>query len=127
MLGGIIVFIISAFVSFAIIDQLKRRYPFLDASLLRNLFFFHGILLLAYYGYAWLNPSDSQYYYIKLSTEIRGTSWSDYYGTSTGFIEFLGYPLVQYLKFSYEASMAFFSFLGFLGFVYFYIFFRENI
>jgi hypothetical protein len=127
MLGGIIVFIISALVSLVFIDHLKRQYTFLDAALLKNLFFFHGLLFLAYYGYVLFNPSDSQYYYIKVSTEIRGPNWSDYYGTSTAFIEFLGYPLVQYFKFSYEASMAFFSFLGFLGFVYFYIFFRENI
>jgi hypothetical protein len=127
MLGGIIIFIVSAFVSLLIIDHLKGRYPFLDAGLLKSLFFFHGLLFLAYYGYVMFNPSDSQYYYIKVSTEIHGPSWSDYYGTSTSFIEFLGYPLVQYFNFSYEASMAFFSFLGFLGFVYFYLFFRENI
>jgi hypothetical protein len=127
MLGGIVIIVLTGIIAFAIIDHYKRRYPFLDATLLKNLFFYHCLLLVAYYGYGLLNPSDSHYYYIKVDTEIRGTNWSDYYGTSTKFIEFIGYPIVQYFKFSYEASMAFFAFLGFLGFVYFYIFFRENI
>ncbi len=127
MIGGIFIVILTCIISFAIIDHYKARYPFLDATLLKNLFFYHCLLLLAYYGYGLLNPSDSHYYYVKVETEIRGTSWVDYYGTSTRFIEFIGYPIVQYLKFSYEASMAFFAFLGFLGFLYFYIFFRENI
>lgn len=51
----------------------------------------------------------------------------DFYGTSTTFIEFVGYPFIRYMGFSYEAIMALFSWFGFLGFVYFYILFKENI
>jgi hypothetical protein len=58
---------------------------------------------------------------------FRGDSWGDFYGTSTTFIEWVTYPFVNYLGFSYEGMMALFSFFGFLGFVYFYIFFKENI
>lgn len=119
--------IVSGVISFVIIDHLKNRFPFIDARLLKNMFFFHCLLLLAYYGYVLFNPSDSQYYYIKIQSNLRGESWGDYFGTSTTFIEFVGYPFIQYLNFSYEAIMALFSFFGFLGFVYFYIFFRENI
>lgn len=127
MLGGIIILVISGVLSFAIIDRLKYRYPFIDAVLLKRLFFFHCLLLAAYYGYVLFNSSDSQFYYIKVDTNLRGDSWGDYYGTSTTFIEFVGYPFIKFLNFSYEAIMALFSFFGFLGFVYFYIFFRENI
>jgi hypothetical protein len=127
MIGGIFILILTGIISFAVISSYKRRLPFIDAGFLRNLFFFHCLLFAAYYGYVLFNPSDSQYYYIKVSTEIRGESWGDYYGTSTLFIEFIGFPFVKYLFFSYEAVMALFSFFGFLGFIFFYIFFRENI
>jgi hypothetical protein len=127
MAGGIIVLILTGLISFAIIGHYKRRFPFLDDRLMKNLFFFHCLMFAAYYGYVMFNPSDSQYYYIKVSTEIRGSEWMDYYGTSTGFIEFIGFPFVKYLFFSYEAVMALFSFFGFLGFIYFYIFFQEHV
>jgi len=62
-----------------------------------------------------------------LKVAIPGDSWLDYYGTSTSFIEFLTFPLIHGLGFSYEATMVFFGFLGFLGFVYLYLFLKENI
>lgn len=49
------------------------------------------------------------------------------YGTSTTFIEFIVYPFIHFLGFSYEACMALFAFFGFIGFLYFYIFFKANI
>lgn len=58
---------------------------------------------------------------------MRGPQWSDFYGTSTTFIEFTGYPFIHYLGFTYEAMMALFSFFGFIGFIYFYLFFKEKI
>jgi hypothetical protein len=73
------------------------------------------------------NPSDSKFYYLKTQVNYRGDSWFDYYGTSTIFIEFLTYPFVNFLLFSYEAMMALFSFFGFIGFIFFYIVFKENI
>ncbi len=106
---------------------MKRRYPFIDHVFLRNLFFYHTLLLFAYYGYALLNSSDSSYYYQKVLYNFRGPTWLDFYGTSTIFIEFVGYPFIKFFGFSYEAIMALFSFFGFLGFLHFYIFFRENI
>ncbi|UII24847.1 hypothetical protein LVD15_16220 [Fulvivirga maritima] len=80
-----------------------------------------------YYLYAVLNPSDSNYYYQKVITYFRGPNWSDFYGTSTTFIEWTGYPFINYLGFSYEAIMALFAFFGWIGFIYFYKFFREQI
>ncbi|WMN06805.1 hypothetical protein QYS48_33785 [Marivirga arenosa] len=58
---------------------------------------------------------------------FRGPEWMDFYGTSTTFIEWTGYPFVKWLGFSYEAMMALFALFGFLGFIYFYKFFRERI
>lgn len=127
MLGGILVLFIVGFVSFSLIDALKSRYPFLDASLLRRLFFFHVFLAFVYYLYASFNPSDSVGYYNRVLNSLEGETWGYFYGTSTTFVTFVAYPFIKYLGFSYEACMALFAFLGFLGFLYFYIFFRENI
>jgi hypothetical protein len=127
MLGGLLVLLTTAIISFAMIDALKRRYPFIDAPLLKKLFFYHVLLFFAYYGYAVFNPSDSQFYYQKVLMDFRGENWSDFYGTSTRFIEFVGYPFIRFMGFSYEAIMALFSWFGYMGFVYFYIFFKENI
>lgn len=127
MLGGTIVLIVAGIISFLIINGLKRRYPYMDSGFLRNLFFYHILLSLAYYGYALFNPSDSRFYYQKVMMNYRGSTWQDFYGTSTTFIEFVGYPFIRYVGFSYEAIMALFSFFGFVGFIYFYVFFRERI
>lgn len=127
MLGGLLVIIITGVISFSVIDSLKRKFPFIDASLLQKMFFYHLLLFFAYYGYAYFNSSDSQFYYTKVINDFRGDTWADFYGTSTTFIEFVGYPFIRYLNFSYEAIMALFAWFGYLGFVFFYIFFKENI
>lgn len=128
MLGGILILIASAFISFMVIDHFKKKYPFsVDGAFLKKLFFYHLLLSFAYYGYVIFNPSDSKGYYAKILMNYRGDTWGSFYGTSTTFIEFLGYPFVVFFGFSYEAVMALFSFIGFLGFIYIYIFFRETI
>lgn len=98
-----------------------------DNKFLKKLFWYHLFLSLVYYIYAVFNPSDSQFYYEKVVVNFRGPDWFDFYGTSTTFIEWTGYPFIKWFGFSYEAIMALFSFLGFLGFIYFYKFFRERI
>lgn len=127
MLGGILVIFLSAIVSFAVIGRLKAKLSFIDESLLKRLFFYHLLLALAYYGYVTFNPSDSKAYYEKVMIGFRGNTWMDFYGTSTTFIEFIGYPFIRFLGFSYEGMMALFSLFGYLGFVFFYVFFRENL
>jgi hypothetical protein len=127
MLGGILIIILTGIASFPIVDSLKARYAFIDASFLKRLFFYHLVLTAAYYGYASLNPSDSAFYYQKVITDFRGDTWFSFYRTSTPFIEFVGYPFIRFMGFSYEAIMVLFSWFGYLGFVYFYIFFKENI
>jgi len=127
MFYGILILTLTGFISFALIGSLKKKYPFVNATLLRQLFYFHVGLTLVYYLYALFNPSDSQYYFVKVTTNYRGDDWWSFYGTSTRFIEFIGYPFIKFLGFSYEGMMALFSFFGFVGFAYFYVFFKENI
>jgi len=127
MLGGIIIILLSTLAAFSMISALKRRFEFIEVSLLQRLFFFHLALAFTYYLYATFNPSDSVAYYFKISDNFRGEKWSDYYGTSTIFVEFIGYPFIKYLNFSYEAIMALYAFFGFVGFLYVYIFIKEHI
>ena len=109
------------------VASLKSKYMFINASLLRNLFLFHVVLAFVYYMYAIFNPSDSIGYYSSILNNIKGETWMSYYGTSTTFIQFVGYPFIKFFNFSYEACMALFAFFGYVGFLYFYIFFKEHI
>ncbi len=127
MLGGIVALIITSILALVIIDSLKRKYPYLDTAFLKQLFFYHVALAFAYYLYATFNPSDSIQYYAQIESNFRGQTWSEHYGTSTVFIQFIAYPFIKFLGFSYEAMMALFAFFGFIGFCYFHIFFKEQI
>jgi len=118
---------LTGIVSFSMIGSLKRKYTFINEIQLRQLFFYHVALAFVYYGYALFNASDSQFYFTKVTINYRGDDWWSFYGTSTKFIEFIGYPFIKFFGFSYEAVMAVYAFFGFVGFVYFYIFFKENI
>ncbi len=127
MLGGILILILTGFLAHVLVNRLKGIYPFIDAVLLKRLYYYHILLSFVYYLYSLFNASDSRYYYKKVMEDFRGPEWFDFYGTSTTFIEFISYPFIRYLGFSYLAMMALFSFIGYIGFVYFYIFFKERI
>lgn len=127
MLGGLAVLIVTAILAVILVQLLKSRYPFINSNLLIGVYFFHLFLSIVYYLYILAEGSDSMAYYQKVLIGFRGETWMDFYGTSTTFIEFLAYPFIRGLNFSYEAVMALFAFFGYVGFVYFYIFFRENI
>ena len=88
------------------------------------LFFYHLFFAGVYYTYALFNPSDSKKYFER-PTWYGG--WEYYWGTSTTFIDFLTWPFINVLGFSYEMMMLLFAWLGYLGFIYAYLFFRENI
>jgi hypothetical protein len=53
--------------------------------------------------------------------------WLAIYTTGTKFIDFIAYPFIKHLGFTYEMMMVLFAYTGYLGFLYFYIFFKENI
>ena len=126
MLGTLFGLVFTVIASFATISWFKNRYAFLDGKILNGLYFYHLALSFVYYLYAVFNPSDSILYYARIVNNNRGESWMDFFGTSTRFIEFIGYPFVKYLGFSYEGMMMLFSYFGFLGFCYFYVFVREH-
>jgi hypothetical protein len=127
MVLGISILILSWVVGFAVIKRIGKGEKMIDQAFLKGLFFYHLALSVCYYLYALFNPSDSKSYFRKVTENYRGESWSDFYGSSTTFIEWIGYPFIKYLNFSYEGMMALFSFFGFLGFVFLYVFFREHL
>ncbi|NJB86675.1 hypothetical protein GGR26_002452 [Lewinella marina] len=96
-------------------------------GVLYGAFAFHLLMFTVYYLYTANNASDSFAYYNTASTMRYGEDWGNYYGVSTYFINFLSFPLVQYLGFSYEGVMLLFSLFGFIGIFYFYLFVTEGI
>jgi hypothetical protein len=127
MIANIVTFLLLLAASFAIAQILASRHGKQYFPVFRNLIFYHIALSLVYYLYALSNPSDSWAYYAKVETNFRGATWFDYYGVSTIFIEFIGYPLIKFFQFPYESVMMVFAWFGLLGFFFFYIFLRENI
>ena len=99
MLGGIILIFLTTVLASGFINRLKRKYPFVNKQVLTRLFYYHLVLAIVYYIYALYNPSDSNAYYYKVNIFLRGKEWFDFYGTSTVFIEFLGYPLIHFFYF----------------------------
>lgn len=127
-MSAIFVFIFLSAFSLWHAQKLHAAYPNTKLSVFRGLIAIHIVLSLVYYIYAVYNSSDSWYYYEKVQFNyIKATSWWDFYGVSTRFIEFVGYPFITYFGFSYEAMMILFSWLGLMGFFYFYIVLKERL
>jgi len=124
---GLVIITLSYIFSQFLVKSLFENVTKKDSIFINRLFYYHFFLSIVYYIYALSNPSDSIAYYNRTLTGSRGSSWGDYYGTSTPFIEWIGYPFIKYFGFSYEAIMALFAFFGFVGFIFFYKFFKERI
>ncbi len=127
MAQGIIIWLFTLLLSYLIVGNLSQRYRFFNRRFVTFLFLYHSALALTYYLYALGNPSDSKAYFSKAVVKIYGENWFEYFGTSTRFLDFISFSLVNHLGFTYESCMALFSWLGFLGFVYFYVFFKERL
>jgi len=108
-----------------IFKQLRKKHDFFSVKLMNSLFFYHLAFGAAYYIYALFNPSDSKKYFTWPQNESLG--WLDFFGTETTFINFISYPFINGLGFSYEMMMLLFTWIGFMGFVFAYLFFKENI
>lgn len=127
MLGAVILLILLYFVSQPILGAFKKQFTFLKMTLMNKLYWYHALFAIIYYLYSVFNSSDSRQYYARAADDTRYTSWLDIYQTGTKFIDFISFPFINTLGFSYEMAMVLFSWFGFLGFIYFYVFFKENI
>lgn len=108
-----------------ILKKIKKKHLFSSKMKLNILFFYHLVFGWIYYLYAFFNPSDSKAYYSR-TDDFKG-SWFEIFGTETSFIDFISYPFINTLGFSYEMMMLLFTWIGYWGFVFGFLFFKENI
>lgn len=108
-----------------ILKKINIKYSFFSKMKMNILFFYHLAFGLIYYFYALYNPSDSKAYYSR-TDDFHG-SWIELFGTETTFIDFISYPFINTLGFSYEMMMLLFTWIGYWGFVFGFLFFKENI
>lgn len=127
MVANLVVFCLLMAMAFAFARQISERFGRSYYPMFKRLVWYHAALSFVYFLYAVFNPSDSAEYYSRIVRNFRGESWFDFYGVSTQFIEFLGYPFVKFFALPYESVMMIFAWIGLVGFFYFYIFFRETI
>ncbi len=93
-------------------------------SYLWGLYGFHLLLSTVYLIYALYNPSDSKEYF-RIATST--SNWFDLWGTGTPFMNWLAWPVANFMGFNYAATMYFFSFFGFWGILNFYLAIKEQI
>tara|TARA_R100001369_G_scaffold92896_1_gene141047 strand:+ start:57333 stop:58562 length:1230 start_codon:yes stop_codon:yes gene_type:complete len=108
-----------------IFKRLQKKHSFFNKKLMNRLFCYHMFFGILYYAYAFLNPSDSHKYFLWPQNDSK--SWVDFFGTETTFVNFISYPFINGLGFSYEMMMILYAWFGFVGFVYAYLFFKESI
>lgn len=125
MLGAFFLALVLLLLTQGIFSSLSKKHAFFSKKLMNYTFFYHFFFLLVYYTYTKFNRSDSVMYYLRPQNDAK--SWSEYFGTSTTFIDFLSFPFINFLGFNYEMMMGLFAWMGYLGFVFAYLFFRENI
>ena len=113
------------FLSEPILKKFKAKFPWFSIKMMKNLYWWHMLFALIYYIYTLGGRSDSYGYYER--PQFKYDMWFGAYDAGTSFIDFVGYPFINYLFFSFEMMMVLFAWLGYLGFVYFYIVFKENI
>lgn len=125
MIGGIILMGLLFLLTEPILKKFKAKFPWFSLKLMKNLYWWHMLFALIYYIYTLGGRSDSYGYYER--PQYKYDMWFGAYEAGTSFIDFVGYPFINYLFFSFEMMMVLFAWLGYLGFVYFYIVFKENV
>jgi hypothetical protein len=125
VIGGILLMILFYGATIPLLQMMKRRMPWFQVGLMKNLYWFHTLFCIIYYIFQIFSRSDSQDYYLR--AEQNYATWFSAYDTGTPFIDFVAYPFVNYLGFTFEMMYALFAWLGYWGFVYFYVYIRENV
>ena len=125
MIGAVILIVVLFVITLPLLNSFKAGKPWFDANLMKGLFWYHIFFAIVYYVMVMNARSDSVGYYNRAAYEHN--DWLSIYTTGTKFIDFVAYPFVKHLGFSYEMMMVLFTYMGYWGFVYFYVFFKENI
>jgi hypothetical protein len=124
VIGGILLVILFYAATIPMLQIMKRRMPWFQVGLMKNLYWFHTLFTIIYYVFQMFSASDSQEYFHRTQTQYY--TWFSAYGTGTPFIDFVAYPFVNYLGFTFEMMYALFAWMGYWGFVYFYVYIKEN-
>jgi len=125
LLQTFLLLLVLIFLNQYIFKNLKTRHSFFNLKLMNRLGLYHLTFGGVYYVYSLFNRSDSvRYFNVPLNSK---KNWFEFLGTETTFIDFISYPFINYMGFSYEMMMLLFTWIGFIGFVYAYMFFKENI
>lgn len=124
MIGALVLILFLFLINQGLFNTFSKSHKWFSKKLMNSLYFYHLFFFLVYYTYATFNRSDSKLYFDRPQW---GNSWGEYFGTSTTFIDFMSWPFINILGFSYEMMMVLFAWFGYIGFVYGYLFFRENI
>lgn len=125
ILGALLMIPLLYLVTQIIFNSFQKKHDFFNKSLLNKLFCYHMFFGAVYYIYACFHPSDSHKYF--LWAQNNSKSWIDFFGTETTFVNFISYPFINGLGFTYEMMMILYAWFGFIGFVYAYLFFKESI
>jgi hypothetical protein len=125
VIGGILLLILFFAATIPMLQMMKRRLPWFQVGMMKNLFWFHTLFTVIYYVFQMFSPSDSQQYYLRPQTNYA--DWFSAYGTGTPFMDFVSYPFINYLGFTFEMMFVLFSWMGYWGFVFFYVYFKENV
>ena len=124
MIGALVLILFLFLINQGLFQTLSKKHTWFSKKLMNSLYLYHLFFFGVYYTYTLFNRSDSTLYYERPQW---GETWWEYFGTSTTFIDFMGWPFINILGFSYEMMMVLFAWFGYIGFVYAYMFFRENI
>ena len=125
MIGAIILIIVLFGITIPILNSFKKGKTWFDLGLMKGLYWYHMFFGGVYYVMVMNSRSDSVGYFRRALYEYE--YWLLMYTRGTRFIDFLAYPFVKHLAFSYEMMMVLFTWMGYWGFVYFYMFFKENV
>ena len=120
MIGGILLVVLLYAATIPMLQIMKRRMPWFQVGMMKNLYWFHMLFLAIYYIFALFARSDSQDYFTRPQEQYA--DWFSAYATGTPFIDFVGYPFINWLGFSYEMMMVMFACMGYWGFVFFYVY-----
>jgi len=124
MIGALVLILFLFLINQGLFSGFQKKHRWFSKKLMNLLFLYHLFFFGVYYTYALFNNSDSKLYFDRPQWR---SSWGEYFGTSTTFIDFMSWPFINVLGFNYEMMMVLFAWFGYIGFVYAYLFFRENI
>lgn len=123
-MDAIVIFILLLLIQSVVVRRVSQKFNVLSEGYLWVLFFVHLILTATYIFYAFKTTSDAFGYFARSG---RATGWFELWGTSTTFIDFLGWPFTHFLGLSFLSTMFIFSYFGYLAIMFFYIAARENV